>query len=79
MRKVEEQIFFSILRSVIWGVPATIPTGVDWQQVLNYAARQKCLHAFSVWLRTHQIQTPFDKKLQTAGIHGFVDTDFSNE
>ena len=66
MRKVEEQIFFSILRSVIWGVPATIPAGVDWQQVLNCAARQKCLHAFSVWLRTHQIQTPFDKKLQTS-------------
>ena len=59
----QEQIFFSILRSVIWGSEVEIPTDANWKGVLNLAARQKCLHAFSVWLKAHRISTPFDKQL----------------
>lgn len=62
----QEQIFFHLLRSVLWGTPAEVPADVDWQGLLNLASRQKCLHAFSVWLKTHHISTPFDKQLQTS-------------
>jgi hypothetical protein len=64
--KTEEQVFFNILRSLVWGTPLEIPANVDWQEVLNIAARQKCLHAFSVWTKSHRIATPFDKQLQPA-------------
>ncbi len=60
------QLFFSILRSVLWGTPAEVPTDTQWQELLNLAARQKCLHAFSVWLKAHRISTPFDKQLMPA-------------
>lgn len=60
----EEELFFSILRSVLWGTPTEVPADVDWQGLLNLAARQKCLHAFSVWTKSQRIQTPFDRKLQ---------------
>ena len=59
----QEQLFFSIQRAVLWGTPAEVPADTDWQGVLNLAARQKCLHAFSVWLKAHRIATPFDKQL----------------
>lgn len=59
----QEQLFFSILRAVLWDTPAEVPADTDWQSVLNLAARQKCLHAFSVWLKAHRIATPFDKQL----------------
>ena len=59
----QEQLFFSILRSVLWGTEVNVPTDTDWKGVLNLAARQKCLHALSVWLKAHRISTPFDKQL----------------
>ena len=59
----QEDIFFSILRSVLWGTEVNVPTDTGWKDVLNLAARQKCLHAFSVWLKAHRISTPFDKQL----------------
>ena len=58
------EVFFSILRSVLWGSSVELPANVDWKGVLNLAARQKCLHAFSVWNKAHRISTPFDKHLQ---------------
>lgn len=58
------EVFFSILRSVLWGSLVEIPADTDWKGVLNMAARQKCLHAFSVWNKAHRISTPFDKHLQ---------------
>ena len=61
-----EDIFFGILRSVVWGTTVEVPADTDWQGVLNMAARQKCLHAFSIWAKTHKIATPFDKQLQPA-------------
>ena len=61
-----EDIFFGILRSVVWGTTVEVPAYTDWQGVLNLAARQKCLHAFSIWAKTHKIATPFDKQLQPA-------------
>ena len=61
--RAEEQIFFSILQSVIWGTEAEVPSNTDWEAVLNLAARQKCLHAFSVWAKDHRIITPYDKQL----------------
>ena len=61
----QEDIFFAILRSIIWGTSQNIPSNVDWQGVLNLAARQKCLHAFSVWAKVNHIQTPYDKHLNT--------------
>ena len=61
-----EDIFFGILRSVVWGTTVEVPADTDWQGVLNLAARQKCLHAFSIWAKTHKIATPFDKQLQPA-------------
>lgn len=60
-----KQIFFSILRSVLWGTPAKLPQDIDWKSVLNLAAHQKCLHAFSIWCKAHRIQTPFDKQLHS--------------
>ena len=63
MNASSQHIFFSILRSVLWGTPTAIPTDTDWLSVLNLSARQKCLHAFSVWLKTQRITTPFDKQL----------------
>lgn len=62
----QTRIFFSILRSVVWGTTVEVPADTDWQGVLNLAARQKCLHAFSIWAKTHKIATPFDKQLQPA-------------
>lgn len=59
-----EDIFFGILRSVMWGTETEVPADTDWRGVLNLAARQKCLHAFSVWTKTHRITTPYDKTLQ---------------
>ena len=59
----EDEIFLAILRSVLWGGSAELPQDIDWKSVLNLAARQKCLHAFSVWLKAHRIATPFDKQL----------------
>ena len=56
----------SILRSVLWGSSVELPETVDWRDVLNLAARQKCLHAFSVWTKIHRILTPYDKQLQPA-------------
>ena len=61
-----EQAFFTILRSVLWGEPANLSSEVNWQAVLNLAARQKCLHAFSVWTKAQRIRTPFDKSLQSS-------------
>ena len=58
------EVFFSILRSVLWGGSAELPQDIDWKGVLNLAARQKCLHAFSVWNKAHRISIPFDKHLQ---------------
>ena len=58
------QDFFSILRSVLWGTPSEVSANIDWQSILNLAARQKCLHAFSVWTKTQRLQTPYDKQLQ---------------
>ena len=60
----EDEIFLAILRSVLWGGSAELPQDIDWKGVLNLAARQKCLHAFSVWNKAHRISTPFDKHLQ---------------
>ena len=60
----QAQIFFEILRSVMWGTETEVPAETDWRGVMNLAARQKCLHAFSVWTQTHRITTPYDKKLQ---------------
>ena len=59
----EAEIFLAILRSVLWGGSAELPQDIDWKSVLNLAARQKCLHAFSVWLKANRIATPFDKQL----------------
>lgn len=59
-----EDIFFGILRSVMWGTETEVPADTDWRGVMNLAARQKCLHAFSVWTKTHRITTPYDKTLQ---------------
>lgn len=61
--KKEEKIFFSILRSIVWGTQVELPTDVNWAEVLNLAANQKCLHAFGVWLKMHRISTPYDKQL----------------
>ena len=63
MNTILQQIFFSILRSVLWGTPTAIPADTDWLSVLNLSARHNCLHAFSVWLKTQRISTPFDKQL----------------
>ena len=60
-----EDIFFAILRSVMWGTKANVPADTDWREVLNLAAHQKCLHAFGMWIRKQRISTPFDKHLQT--------------
>ena len=38
---------------------------MDWQVLLNLAARQKCLHAFSMWTKKHRILTPYDAQLQS--------------
>lgn len=63
MLKGQEEIFFAILRSIVWGTSADVPSDIDWQAVLNLAARQKCLHAFSVWSKVNTISTPYDKQL----------------
>ena len=63
MVRGEEDIFFAILRSIVWGTSADVPSDIDWQAVLNLAARQKCLHAFSVWSKVNSISTPYDKQL----------------
>jgi len=48
----------------MWGTETEVPAETDWKGVMNLAARQKCLHAFSVWTQTHRITTPYDKTLQ---------------
>ena len=63
--KSEEQIFFSVLRSVLWETSVEIPAHVDWKEVFILAASQKCLHAFSVWTKVHRIDIQFSKQLQT--------------
>ena len=63
MVRGQEDIFFAILRSIVWGTSADVPSDIDWQAVLNLAARQKCLHAFSVWSEVNTISTPYDKQL----------------
>ena len=63
MVRGQEDIFFAILRSIVWGTSADVPSDIDWQAVLNLAARQKCLHAFSVWSKVNTISTPYDKQL----------------
>ena len=60
----QEDIFFAILRSIVWGTSTDVPSNVDWQAVLNLAARQKCLHAFSVWAKVNRVETPYDKHLR---------------
>ena len=60
----QEDIFFAILRSIVWGTSADVPSGIDWQAVLNLAARQKCLHAFTVWAKVNRVETPYDKHLR---------------
>lgn len=64
----EEDIFLAILRSILFGdkqdTPAIEQAQVDWRALLDLAFRQKCLHAFSMWCKTHGIATPYDKKLQ---------------
>ena len=63
MVRGQEEIFFAILRSIVWGTSADVPSDIDWQNVLNLAARQKCLHAFGMWCKAHRIQTPYDKQI----------------
>ena len=60
----QEQVFFSILRSVLWGTPSTPPTDTDWKGVLNLSARQSCLHAFSLWMKIQRINCPYTLQLQ---------------
>jgi hypothetical protein len=62
----QEDIFFAILRSIVWGTSADVSSDADWKAVLNLAARQKCLHAFSVWTKANRIVTPYDKQLQSS-------------
>ena len=38
----QEDIFFSFLRSVLWGTEVNVPSDTDWKGALNLAARQKC-------------------------------------
>ena len=64
MLRGEEDIFFAILRSIVWGTSADVPCDIDWQAVLNVASRQKCLHAMSVWMKVNKISTPYDKQLR---------------
>lgn len=63
MLSQSEKTFFDIWCSIIWGTTVELPTDINWQNVLNLAARQKCLHAFVIWLKSHHIHTPFDKHL----------------
>lgn len=63
MQRPQEQIFFSILRSILLGNEVEVPSDTDWKSVLHIAMRQKCLHAFSVWIKAHRISTPYDKQL----------------
>ena len=65
MIKGQEDIFFAILRSIVWGTSTDVPSDIDWKILLNLAARQKCLHAFSVWSKTNRIVTPYDQQLQS--------------
>lgn len=64
MFREQENIFFGILRSIVWGTSTDVPSDVDWKALLNLSARQKCLHAFSMWIKANHIATPFDKQLQ---------------
>lgn len=68
MVRGHEDIFLAILRSIVWGTSVDVPSDVDWKAVLNLAARQKCLHAFSMWTKANRIATPFDKQLH-AGVY----------
>lgn len=65
MFRGQEEIFFAILRSIVWGTSADVPSDVDWKALLKLAARQKCLHAFSVWTKANRIVTPYDQQLQS--------------
>lgn len=64
--KKEEDIFFSILRSVLWGEEYAVSPSyeVDWNKVLGLANRQSCLHAFGVWILQHHIETPYNQTLR---------------
>lgn len=64
MFKGQEDIFLAILRSIMWGTSVDVSSDVNWRVVLNLAARQKCLHAFSMWTKANRIATPYDKQLQ---------------
>ena len=48
----------------MWGTSVGVSSDVNWRVVLNLAARQKCLHAFSMWTKANRIATPYDKQLQ---------------
>ena len=48
----------------MWGTSVDVSSDVNWRVVLNLAARQKCLHAFSMWTKANRIATPYDKQLQ---------------
>lgn len=65
MFRGQEDIFFAILRSIVWGTSADVPSDVDWKALLKLAARQKCLHAFGVWTKANRIVTPYDQLLQS--------------
>lgn len=65
MVRGQEDIFFAILRSIVWGTSADVPSDIDWLSILNIAARQKCLHAFGMWTKKHRIVTPYDSQLQS--------------
>lgn len=66
-----EDLFFQILRSILWGDPDPIQHSEwrikdeDWRKVLAMANRQGCLHAFGVWILQHHIDTPFNTTLRT--------------
>ena len=62
----QEDLFFAILRAVMWGTKMEIPADTDWRWMLNLAARQKCLHTFSMWIKANKVATPFDKSLRSA-------------
>ena len=60
----EEQVFFTILQSVLWGKSCEVPADTSWQDLLQLAARQSCLHAFGMWMQAQRIQSPLTQQLQ---------------
>ena len=63
---MNQKVFFSILQSVLWGTPAEVPADADWKSVLNLSARQSCLHAFGIWLKSNHIDCSYTAHLQLA-------------